>query len=190
MAIFTGLRAGELWGLRWTDVHLDGDTPELVVRHSYRGPTKGGRVRRVPLLRQAREALTAWRVSAPGIGTALVFPADGGGCHAEGYEAGWATWGRRAGIERRVRFHDLRHTCGSHLVQGTWGKPMRLEDVRQWLGHASVTTTERYAHLAPEGLAGQAREMDAAADGAALTRRAMDTNRTPRRTERQSSRRK
>lgn len=164
VAIYTGLRGGELWGLRWADVRLDGDAPELVVRHSYRGPTKGGRVRRVPLLRPAREALAAWRSAAPGIGTALVFPADGGGCHAEGYDAGLGTALRHAGIVRKVRFHDLRHTCGSHLVQGTWGRALRLEDVRQWLGHASIATTERYAHAAPEGLTGQARAMDEASE--------------------------
>ncbi len=163
-AIYAGLRGGELWGLRWLDVLLDGERPELVVRHSYRGPTKSGRVRRVPLLTPAREALRAWRLVAPGVGQALVFPADGGGCHSEGYDAGWGRVRERAGIERRVRLHDLRHTCASHLVMGTWTpKPWRLEDARDWLGHGAISTTERYAHLAPDrlhGLAAEAREDD------------------------------
>lgn len=159
VAIYTGLRAGELWGLRWADVHTSEDRPELVVRHSYRGPTKNGRVRRVPLLEPARLALLAWRAERPGIGPALVFPAPSGGCHAPGYDAGWPRVRDVAGIARRVRWHDLRHTCASHLVMGTWTpRPWRLEDVRQMLGHSTIAITERYAHLSPEGLAGLARE--------------------------------
>jgi integrase len=53
-----------------------------------------------------------------------------------------------AGITRRVRFHDLRHTCASSLVAGWWGRAWRLEEVKAILGHGSVTMTERYAHLA------------------------------------------
>jgi integrase len=161
VAIFVGMRAGELWGLRWADVILDGARPEIVVRYSYRGPTKSGKVRRVPLLRQAREGLEAWRRAKPAIGSALVFPADGGGCHAEGFEAGWARVRRLACIDRRVRFHDFRHTCASHLIMGTWGRAWRLEEVQAMLGHGSRTTTERYAHLAPEGLHGARDATDA-----------------------------
>lgn len=178
VAIYSGLRAGELWGLRWRDVVLEGDRPELHVCRSYRRPTKGGQTRHVPLLPEAVAALRAWRDIKPGIGEALVFPADphprgktiqsrrGGGCHHSGYDAGWPDVWRRAGFPRRMRFHDLRHTCGSHLVMGTWtGGPrgaLRLEDVRMWLGHSTISVTERYAHLAPDYL-----------------HRARDTARTP-----------
>lgn len=155
VAIYAGLRAGELWGLRWGDVRLDGDRPELVVRHSYRAATKAGKVRRVPLLRPAVEALRSWRSAAPGVAHALVWPADGGGCHHEGYDAGLPAALRRAGV-RAVRFHDLRHTCASLLISGAWGRAWRLEEVQQMLGHGSRATTERYAHLAPEGLHGAA----------------------------------
>jgi integrase len=158
VATYAGLRPGELWGLRWADVRLDGDDAELVVRYSYRKPTKSGKVRRVPLLPRARAALESWRKERPAIGNALVFPADEkktkdglGGCHAKGFDAGWQNVKALAGIARRVRFYDLRHTCGSHLIQGTWTpEPMRLEDVQLWLGHASRVTTERYAHLSPD----------------------------------------
>ena len=57
-----------------------------------------------------------------------------------------------AGIKRNIRWHDLRHTCASSLVSGTWGRPWSLLEVCQHLGHSSVTVTERYAHLCKEGL--------------------------------------
>lgn len=172
VAIFTGLRPGELWGLRWCDVRLDGDRPHLEVRRSRNGPPKGKRTREVPLLPPARAALRRWRELSPGIGTALVWPAEGGRCHADGYDAGWSGSyrpdgtqrdGHRelAGVRRGVTFKDLRHTCGSHLVSGTWGRVWALHEVRDWLGHRSVTTTETYyARLVPGHLHVAARAME------------------------------
>ncbi len=151
VAIYAGLRAGELWGLRWGDVRL-GAQPQLTVRHSYRGPTKTGRIRHVPLLEPALEGLRRWQHLRPGVAHALVFPAHGGGCHARGFDAGWPRLVRLAEFGRRVRFHDLRHTFASHLVMGSWGHPWRLEEVRQMLGHSTIQLTERYAHLAPDSL--------------------------------------
>ena len=57
-----------------------------------------------------------------------------------------------AGIARPVRFHDLRHTCASHLLQGTWGRAWRLEELKDFLGHSSITVTQRYAHLVESAL--------------------------------------
>ena len=150
LAIFAGLRQGEVWGLHWGDVHLEGPRPEVVIRHSFRGPTKTGRIGRVPLLPAAVAALEAWRAASKRTRPdAYVFPASGGVCHAVGFDGGWndkkerreiidlekGTRGRElmtsvghkstAGITRAVRFHDLRHTCASHLLMGTWGRAWR-----------------------------------------------------------------
>ncbi len=54
----------------------------------------------------------------------------------------------RAGISD-FRIHDLRHTCTSWLVMAG----VDLYMVRDLLGHASITQTERYAHLAPAKVA-------------------------------------
>ena len=43
-------------------------------------------------------------------------------------------------------------TIASHLIMGTWGRAWRLEEVQVVLGHASRTTTERYARLAPDSI--------------------------------------
>ncbi len=52
-----------------------------------------------------------------------------------------------AGITRHVRWHDLRHSCASSLLQGQWGDAWTIQEVKEQLGHSSVTVTERYAHL-------------------------------------------
>ena len=44
--------------------------------------------------------------------------------------------------------HMLRHTCASRMVQGG----VDLRRIQQWMGHKSITTTLRYAHLAPKDL--------------------------------------
>lgn len=169
VAMFTGLRRGELWGLRWSDVRLgdvEGQAPEVTVRRSNKGTTKTGKTRQVPLLPQAIEALKRLKVGSSNV---WVFPTELGGQRGKDDDARWAPQQRKArkdgsaqtvcgyrlrtGIARRVRFHDLRHTCASHLLMGTWGVALTLPEVAQWLGHSSVTMTERYAHLAPDRLA-------------------------------------
>ena len=55
VAIYTGMRAGEIWGLRWEDV--DFEEREILVRYSFDGPTKGGKVRRIPMLPPVFEEL-------------------------------------------------------------------------------------------------------------------------------------
>ena len=44
---------------------------------------------------------------------------------------------------REIRFHDLRHSCGTLLVK----KGIFLREIQDWLGHSSSRTTERYTHL-------------------------------------------
>lgn len=166
VAIYTGLRLGELWGLRWDDVTLDGDRPEITVRRSHAGATKSGKIRRVPLLPQARAALDG----IAGRRDAWVFPGEHGQRRRDDdarWSPGWRMvtrasgevervqingYRQRAGITRRVRFHDLRHTCASHLLMGTWGVRLPIEEVAAWLGHSSTAVTQRYAHLAPDHL--------------------------------------
>jgi integrase len=176
LAVYAGLRRGEIWGLRWEHVKLDGQKPLVRVRYSYDAePKSETSVRDVPLLEPARDALRAHLATLdPRPIAGLVFPADGGGCHSATYDCGWSDhkgyrhgprsknkkqrvwpgWRSKAGIRDAVTFHALRHTCGCHLVQGTWTpRPLTLLEAKEWLGHSSIGVTERnYAKLVPGNL--------------------------------------
>ena len=57
----------------------------------------------------------------------------------------WKAWLKAGKLRRRVRPHDLRHTCATLLLSGAWGEPWSYEAVKEMLGHSSVKVTERYA---------------------------------------------
>lgn len=156
IAIGTGIREGEHFALRLADVHTETD-PRLVIRYGSkrRGP-KGRKIRIVPLTGAALEAVRRWLellpAHCPKNEHRLFFPGTRGGFHKVADIPGWAAWLAAAGIKRRVRWHDLRHTCGASLVSGWWGRAWSLQEVRDLLGHWSIKETERYAHLAPDAL--------------------------------------
>lgn len=153
VAIYAGLRPGELWGLRWKDVVLEGSNPQIIVRRSYDGAPKNGKSRRVGLLPPALAELVAWKALTTRSGPDDLVWIGKRGPHVKGYDAQWERlWKPGAGIRAEVRFYDLRHTYGSHLVSGSWGRAWRIEEVQVSMGHAELKTTQRYAHLAPESL--------------------------------------
>lgn len=160
-AMGSGMREGEIYALRLEDVHLEGPDPYCIVRYGSRDTApKNGRIRRVALFGYALEAAREQVAREPHIRNRarLLFPGVRGGHRAEGKAPkGWTSWVRAAGIDRDVRFHDLRHTCASALVSGMWGEPWPLEEVRDQLGHSSIKVTERYAHLAGSALKRRAR---------------------------------
>jgi len=164
VAIFCGLRAGEIFGLRWRDVHLDAEVPYIEVRCTWSGkPVKTDKSRRtVYLLPRVRDELVEWKATVdlarlasnsrkPRDLNELVFPSPHGGAYAEGYDAEWAdTWRSAAGIRECVVFHSMRHTCASMLRMGGPGFPkLDLEEIAVWLGHSSTSVTQRYVHLDP-----------------------------------------
>src|SRR5690606_29071466 len=143
-ALLTGLRLSEQWWLTWADIKED----HVLVRRSVDGKaTEGGKPRRVPLLEPARQLLAALPRHSE-----WVFPATRGGRRDYGKRPrGWAT--ALKGLGRKIRWHDLRHTCGTSLLAGWWGRVWSLEEVRGFLGHSSVQVTERYARILDESVA-------------------------------------
>ena len=153
MAIYTGMRAGELAAIEWPLVDLDRRI--ITIHASFTGPTKSNRVRYVPILDPLLPILRAWRLRHPG---RLVFTNRDGVMHAPSSRIFQEVLHRvlaaaefprvlRGGKQRPyVRFHDLRHTFASHWAM-KGGDIFKLQRI---LGHQSVQMTMRYAHLAPE----------------------------------------
>jgi hypothetical protein len=113
------------------------------------GPTKGKRPRWVPLIGPALDALRVWVDEflpqyCSHNPRGLVFPGRRGGYRSSWVAKRWHTFQKAENFY--MRFHDLRHTAGSSLGNGIWGRKWALDEVRDFLGHKSVTQTEKYAH--------------------------------------------
>jgi integrase len=138
LALHTGLRRGELFALRWADVQFAAG--RLTVRGSH---AKSGQTRHVPLNAEALRVLTIWGAREA---DALVFPSpDDPSKPLTDIKTAWLDLMRKTKISG-FRFHDLRHTFASNLVQAG----VDLAVVRELLGHSTILMTERYAHLRPE----------------------------------------
>jgi integrase len=151
LAVHTGCRKGELLGLEWRRVDLQGNLIHLEAEH-----TKTGRRRAVPLNREARAAIISRaRFRAQHCpASPWVFCRKDGSRIAD-VKRSFATACRRVGIED-FRIHDLRHTCAAWLVK----KGVPLVEVRDLLGHRTIQITERYAHLAPENVRAAVARLD------------------------------
>jgi len=123
LALYAGLRAGEIAALTPANVHGD-----LIVLDP---ETKTRRPRTIPILQPVRTALARLPL-------------------ALGYFAMYKQFGvARAAIGRPdVRFHDLRHTYASWLAQ----TGANSVDIRDLLGHTQISTTDRYMHLSVDRL--------------------------------------
>jgi integrase len=181
VAVFTGMRRGEILGLRWADVDLDAG--ELSVRRTLsRGATSrleagepktaAGR-RRVSLPPSVVDSLRRHRVrqleqrlaAGPAYGDQnLVFATDSGGVILpNALSLRFRRLIERAGVPV-IRFHDLRHTNATiDLASGTHPKV-----VQERLGHASISETlDRYSHVTKNMQREAANRLDAAIEAAA-----------------------
>lgn len=169
-AFLTGLRQGEQWNLKIRDAHLDVAKPYVFVRVGSKGKRpKSGKTRRVYLNAMALSVVKRWLELLPvwlkGPNEhELLWPTVTGKRRQSGapeksvrrpgedrravHKVELLTlWLKTAGIERHLRWHDMRHTFCSSLASGAWGVAWTLEEIKDAAGHSSVTVTEKYAHL-------------------------------------------
>ncbi len=147
-ALHTGMRLSEIINLKVEDIDLDAGI--VTVRRSKGGlRPKGGKFRKVPLIGLAIQAAT-WATECARGEYAFPSPRTGEKRYDGRPPHGWRSWLKAASFKRRVRFHDLRHTCATALLAGWWGRVWTLKEVQQMLGHAQQSTTERYAHMLDE----------------------------------------
>lgn len=141
----TGARVGELVSLDLQDINLDARSLRVI--------GKGDRERVVPFGVPAADALRSWLEDgrptlAGGSGATAVFLGQRG-----------QRWGQRQIREAVHRLaalaavddvapHDLRHSAATHLLHG--GSDLRT--VQEVLGHATLSTTQRYTHVSAERL--------------------------------------
>jgi len=148
----TGLRVGELCALSRDDVRLpaEGWGALQVVG-------KGRRLHRLPINRPAADALLAYLADRDDAEPALFLNRSGGRFSVRGIALLVNRYLRAAGITDRSGPHVLRHTFATHALRA---RP-NLRAVQELLGHAWVTTTQRYTHLEVEDLQEQVAEMPA-----------------------------
>jgi len=154
-AVRTGLHQGELIGLQWGDVDFHGRFLEIrraIVRRK-ETTTKTHKIRRVDMSPQLRTVLQTLhetrQLEASLLGQPMpdwVFLSPTGHrLNDDLLRAAFHACLEAAGL-RRVRFHDLRHTFASLLIQQS-AKP---KYVQQQLGHGSISITlDIYSHLFP-----------------------------------------
>lgn len=150
-AAMTGLRQGELLALRWREVDFVAES--IRVERSFDShskqeqPTKSGRVRSVPMAVEVAQALARLRDRERfTCDEDLVFP-DWTGSHQyhDDLRVRWYAALRRAGVKRIV-FHELRHTFGTMCA----ASGMDVTTIQTLMGHAHISTTQKYMHFAPK----------------------------------------
>ncbi len=142
LALHTGMRRSEQYGLTWDCVDLE--RRQITIPRS-----KHGGVRYIPLDKTALSALQILRTRGDGTGSVMVSAESGHGYLAghplktprEWFQAAC----RKAGVAA-FSWHCLRHTFASRLVMAGVG----LRTVQELMGHKGIAMTCRYAHLAPE----------------------------------------
>ncbi len=146
-ALFTllygaGLRINEALSLNVGSVTAKGDT--LLVRG------KGGKERLVPLLPAVRQALADWLRLHPDPQRAspLFVGVKGGRLAARVAQRTMETFRAMAGLPAHATPHALRHSFATHLLAG--GADLR--SIQELLGHASLSTTQRYTSVDPAQL--------------------------------------
>lgn len=144
----TGARVSEVLDLSVDDATAAIDTEGILTVTG-----KGSKQRLVPLGRHAQDAIEAYLVRgrpvfATGKSHALFLNRRGGALTRQSAWTVIKQAAERAGIDKEISPHTLRHSFATHLLEG--GADVR--SVQELLGHASVTTTQIYTHVTADSL--------------------------------------
>ncbi len=146
LALSTGMRLGEITGLRWNDINLNDG--RIILEE-----TKNGERRLVPLVGFALDALKE-HSKIRRLGFDYVFSSDQKNQPVIIRKA-WNTALEKAEIED-FRFHDLRHSAASYLAMNG----ATLAEIAEVLGHKTLQMVKRYAHLSEAHTAGVVERMN------------------------------
>lgn len=145
LALHTGMRLGELFGLEWSDISFEQKT--LTVRQSivrgHIGTPKSNKIRYIPLTEEVCRLLYEGRGQ-----SGLVFHREDGNPLSHHIAERALDRARKKADLRHIGWHKLRHTFASHLAME--GVSMRA--IQELLGHSTIVMTQRYAHLSPSAL--------------------------------------
>lgn len=136
----TGIRVSELVHLKVSDVNLN--MGYLICR-------EGVKERAVPFGREAKKALNAYLKEARGelVGEhevdELFVNCSGNGMSRQGFWKLLKLYVSRAGIEKEITPHTLRHSFAAHLVENG----ADLKSVQEMLGHSDIATTQIYVNM-------------------------------------------
>ncbi len=158
-AIGLALRLNDLKSIEIEHIDLETQVPGPGIRVWIE---KGQKWHRVPVMPWLAPLLREQLASLPA-GARFLFPREDGDRYAKGYDFGWGddrerdekgvvhrepSALERAGVRRRIRFHDLRGTCATHLALGTWGRTWSMHEIQSMLAHSDQRVTERYVRRA------------------------------------------
>jgi integrase len=166
VAAMTGMRAGEIRGLRWCDVDLKAGEVRVSQRADEYGnignpKTRKSSGRKIPLSPRTIQSLKEWQLRTGGRGEDLVFPSTLNtprqlGVIRKGLDAACvaARVVKPNGKAKYPGIHRLRHFYASWCInpKERGGLGLTPKEAQERLGHANITLTyDRYGHLFPTG---------------------------------------
>ena len=135
VAIYTGMRRGEILNLKWQDIDLRQNVIHLL-------QTKNGQKREVYLNSTLRKAL----IGTPKHPDSPYVFYKRNGQPLKDIRKPFFTALNKAGIMKKLTFHSLRHTFGSQLAMSGIG----LRTIQELMGHKDIRMTLRYSHLSAD----------------------------------------
>ncbi len=141
----TGIRAAEALSMNTADVHMDGMWIKVL--------GKGGKERIVPFGEKAKEALEAYLGTIKPLfgltgASPLFLNARGGRLTYRGLLTIMKKHQLRAGLPKKMALHGVRHSFATHMLDN--GADLR--GIQELLGHAKLSTTQRYTHVSMDKL--------------------------------------